>query len=477
MSGLSDADALRALEARRERRERLRSEARDLERRRERQLAARDALEEQLRADERALRETASALAAAQAERNAAEASRRETLRELDAGASGADEAEMRGENTLRAAEQAARRALSLREGAERALEASLSRLRELEQGGRELCSDLAEREDCFAELLRRRGFAGENGERGEDGGQPERLFMASLLNEEEREELRRKEQELDDEGKRLAALREELKARRAALDEAVPEQPAPPPPPENGCPRLPARNGSAKLSLSARLEAVLAERARIQRDMGMKEQQLEADARLNRELGEKREILQRQEAEYRRWQDLHDLMGSHDGAKFRTFAQGLTFDAVIALANRQLVRMTDRYTLLRAPSADGEGAGLELAVRDHWQAGEVRTTRNLSGGESFLVSLALALGLSRLASRKIRVDSLFLDEGFGTLDAEALDVALDTLGSLRRDGKIIGVISHVAALRDRIGTRIELARGTGGVSTLHGPGCERIGA
>lgn len=477
LSGLSDADALRALEARRERRERLRSEARDLERRRERQLAARDALEEQLRADERALRETASALAAAQAERNAAEASRRETLRELDAGASGADEAEMRGENTLRAAEQAARRALSLREGAERALEASLSRLRELEQGGRELCSDLAEREDCFAELLRRKGFAGENGERGEDGGQPERLFMASLLNEEEREELRRKEQELDDEGKRLAALREELKARRAALDEAVPELPAPPPPPENGCPRLPARNGSAKLSLSARLEAVLAERARIQRDMGMKEQQLEADARLNRELGEKREILQRQEAEYRRWQDLHDLMGSHDGAKFRTFAQGLTFDAVIALANRQLVRMTDRYTLLRAPSADGEGAGLELAVRDHWQAGEVRTTRNLSGGESFLVSLALALGLSRLASRKIRVDSLFLDEGFGTLDAEALDVALDTLGSLRRDGKIIGVISHVAALRDRIGTRIELARGTGGVSTLHGPGCERIGA
>lgn len=128
-------------------------------------------LEEQLRADERALRETGvQRWLAAQAERNAAEASRRETLRELDAGASGADEAEMRGENTLRAAEQAARRALSLREGAERALEASLSRLRELEQGGRELCSDLAEREDCFAELLRRKGFAGENGERGEDG-------------------------------------------------------------------------------------------------------------------------------------------------------------------------------------------------------------------------------------------------------------------------------------------------------------------
>ncbi len=99
----------------------------------------------------------------------------------------------------------------------------------------------------------------------------------------------------------------------------------------------------------------------------------------------------------------------------------------------------------------------LELNVIDNYQAGEIRSTKNLSGGESFIVSLALALGLSQMASRNVRVDSLFLDEGFGTLDEDALETALETLAGLRQDGKLIGVISHVAALKERIGTQIEV--------------------
>ena len=103
------------------------------------------------------------------------------------------------------------------------------------------------------------------------------------------------------------------------------------------------------------------------------------------------------------------------------------------------------------------------------------RSTKNLYGGESFIVNLALALGLSQMASRNVRVDSLFLDEGFGTLDEDALETALETLAGLRRDGKLIGVISHVAALKERINTQIQVTPGTGGRSGITGPGCSRL--
>ncbi len=117
----------------------------------------------------------------------------------------------------------------------------------------------------------------------------------------------------------------------------------------------------------------------------------------------------------------------------------------------------------------------LDLEVLDDWQGGEARTVKNLSGGETFIVSLALALGLASLTSRRIRIDSLFLDEGFGSLDEEALNTALQTLAELRRDGKLIGVISHVEALKDSIPTKIEIRRERAGRSTIHGPGVKFI--
>ena len=111
----------------------------------------------------------------------------------------------------------------------------------------------------------------------------------------------------------------------------------------------------------------------------------------------------------------------------------------------------------------------------DNYQAGATRSTKNLSGGESFIVSLALALGLSHMSSRNVRVDSLFLDEGFGTLDDEALDMALETLAGLRQDGKLIGVISHVLALKERIATQIQVTPVSGGRSRIAGPGCQGV--
>ncbi|MEK6239885.1 MAG: exonuclease subunit SbcC [Escherichia coli] len=153
-------------------------------------------------------------------------------------------------------------------------------------------------------------------------------------------------------------------------------------------------------------------------------------------------------------WGYLNSLIGSKEGDKFRKFAQGLTLDNLVHLANQQLTRLHGRYLLQRKARE-----ALDVEVVDTWQADAVRDTRTLSGGESFLVSLALALALSDLVSHKTRIDSLFLDEGFGTLDSETLDTALDALDALNASGKTIGVISHVEAMKERIPVQIKVKK------------------
>lgn len=173
---------------------------------------------------------------------------------------------------------------------------------------------------------------------------------------------------------------------------------------------------------------------------------------------------IEAQQQKYDDWNYLKSLIGSSDGKKFRVFAQGLTLDHLIYLANMQLVHLHSRYQLDRKT-----GEALEIEVIDTWQADAVRDTKTLSGGESFLVSLALALALSDLVSHKTKIDSLFLDEGFGTLDRETLDIALDALDNLNATGKMIGVISHVEALKERIPVQIEIKKMSGlGVSRLN---------
>ncbi|WP_445496528.1 AAA family ATPase [Photorhabdus sp. SF281] len=165
----------------------------------------------------------------------------------------------------------------------------------------------------------------------------------------------------------------------------------------------------------------------------------------------------------YDDWSYLNNLIGSADGAKFRRFAQGLTLDHLVHLANQRLGKLHGRYYLQRKNSD-----GLELQVVDTWQADAIRDTKTLSGGESFLVSLALALALSDLVSNKTCIDSLFLDEGFGTLDPETLDIALDALDHLNASGKTIGVISHVEAMKERIPVQIKVKKVNGlGISKL----------
>lgn len=163
------------------------------------------------------------------------------------------------------------------------------------------------------------------------------------------------------------------------------------------------------------------------------------------------------QERDHDLWQHLNGLIGSADGAKFRKFAQGLTLDHLVHLANDQLRRLHGRYQLIRRQAAE-----LELQILDTWQADALRDIRTLSGGESFLVSLALALALSDLVSQRTGIDSLFLDEGFGTLDGETLEVALDALDQLNAGGKTIGIISHVEALKERIPVQLKVRKGVG---------------
>ncbi len=200
-----------------------------------------------------------------------------------------------------------------------------------------------------------------------------------------------------------------------------------------------------------------------LQLRQGELRNQLESDGarRLNQQA--LFEQIARSQQDYDDWSYLNQLIGSKEGDKFRRFAQGLTLDHLVYLANRQLGRLHGRYLLQRKTSD-----ALELQVVDTWQADALRDTRTLSGGESFLVSLALALALSDLVSHKTSIDSLFLDEGFGTLDAETLDTALDALDSLNASGKTIGVISHVEAMKERIPVQIKVKKVNGlGVSRL----------
>ncbi|MFT6925077.1 MAG: exonuclease SbcC [Psychromonas sp.] len=192
--------------------------------------------------------------------------------------------------------------------------------------------------------------------------------------------------------------------------------------------------------------EQLVEKRGKLQADLRLKAQQ---QALLDEQLQQKDSAEQ--------WAMLNKLIGSADGSKFRTFAQGLTLDNLVYLANKEMADLHQRYQLQRNIDEP-----LALQVIDLWQANAVRDVKTLSGGESFLVSLGLALALSNLVSHKTQIESLFLDEGFGTLDANTLEIALDALERLNATGKLIGVISHVEALKERINKQIHVSKGSG---------------
>ncbi len=283
----------------------------------------------------------------------------------------------------------------------------------------------------AFAAALAEHGFA------------DEAAYAAALLPAEELEALRRSQGEL---ARVLAAAEGAFTQAAARLAELQAQAPT-----EEPRETLEQRQEAVKAVLHEQQELYTQMLAELRQDDDARA----ANAQKEREIAETRAALER-------WQRLYEILGnSKDG--FKKYAQRITFNLLLVQANAQLAQLTERYTLVQDREKE-----LGLRVIDRYQDDEAaRDCSNLSGGESFIVSLALALGLSRMAG-ETRIDTLFLDEGFGTLDEDTLENVLDCLQCLREGGKLVGIISHVEALKERIPANIELApRGTSGLSTL----------
>ncbi|HMQ47414.1 MAG TPA: AAA family ATPase [Saprospiraceae bacterium] len=264
-----------------------------------------------------------------------------------------------------------------------------------------------------------------------------------SLLSPEEASRLSHEKMELENQRlewlRRLQNLEEELEQeqRKSRSDESLEELLA------------------LQVEQEANFEALQQHIGALQQKMQFQEVQSAKAADLKRAIAEQRKTSAR-------WARLNDIIGSADGKKFRAYAQGLTLQKLSQLANQHLQRLNGRYLIHKSIEKD-----LELEIVDTFQADNRRSMNTLSGGESFLVSLALALGLSDLAGRDVRIQSLFIDEGFGTLDDNALDLAISTLENLQATGKTIGIISHVNALKERIATQIRVVKKGNGFSVV----------
>jgi exonuclease SbcC len=187
----------------------------------------------------------------------------------------------------------------------------------------------------------------------------------------------------------------------------------------------------------------------------------LREDATNKQRIGQLLQDIERQLQVVDNWAKLNEIIGSADGKKFRQIAQEYTLDVLLSYANVHMEVLSKRYVLQRIPNSLG------LQVLDQDMGDEVRTVYSLSGGESFLVSLALALGLASLSSSRMKVESLFIDEGFGSLDPATLNIAMDALERLHNQGRKVGVISHVQEMTERIPVQIRVSKQQSGKSAV----------
>ncbi|MEO2267628.1 AAA family ATPase [Pseudoalteromonas sp. YIC-656] len=209
--------------------------------------------------------------------------------------------------------------------------------------------------------------------------------------------------------------------------------------------------------------QKVQAEQAfeQVQQELTLVAAKLENHQQNLRQLADKATQLQTLQSELATWSTLNSALGDAQGKRLRNLVQSQTLAILLAYANQHLRTLSKRYRLTRIPGT------LDIAIIDQDMADEQRSVNTLSGGESFLVSLALALGLASLSSNKVKIESLFIDEGFGTLDAETLNVAMDALDNLQAQGRKVGVISHVAQLTERVATQIKVKKRPGGYSEV----------
>ncbi|MGB0430054.1 MAG: AAA family ATPase [Bacteroidia bacterium] len=216
--------------------------------------------------------------------------------------------------------------------------------------------------------------------------------------------------------------------------------------------------------TLNQKLETLNSEKKKKSEQYNETDNELRSHKKNSAKVSELQTKIIEAEKKGKQWVLLNQYIGDATGNKFNQFAQDLTLSQLIVLANHRLAGLNDRYLLDKAKDNEDDS----LMVVDQHMGNERRSVKTLSGGETFLMSLSLALALSDLASRNVEINSLFIDEGFGTLDPEILDQTLDTLEKLQSEGqKTIGIISHVEALKERINTQIKLVRNGQGFSTL----------
>ena len=202
-----------------------------------------------------------------------------------------------------------------------------------------------------------------------------------------------------------------------------------------------------------------------LNKTLGQIEQQIKENEKQGDYVRQIQKKYEDQKNIFSKWDTIKDWIGDQEGKEFSVFVQSLTFRQLIEISNKYLHQIKERYTL----TAKGN---LDFQIEDA-NFREPRSISNISGGERFLVSLSLALGIAEFASRNVKVDSLFLDEGFGTLSEYELSNVLDTLKSMQKNGKMLGIISHLPAVIDAIEQKIEVIPGPGGHSILRGDGIE----
>jgi exonuclease SbcC len=266
-----------------------------------------------------------------------------------------------------------------------------------------------------------------------------ERLTTPSINRVETRPRLLAIEHALDTARGNVATRGKDLETARANTDESIPVQ-------------------ELSASLAARVEEIRGHQQRCGEIVAelKRDKQAQNDARaLGVEADAKREQLTV-------WQAVDEAVGSPDGSRFRKFVQGITLEHLVRLANDHLSALGPRYQLAQGITSD-----LAVHVVDRDMADELRAARSLSGGERFLVSLSLALALSGLEGRSSFVDTLFIDEGFGSLDRETLDIAVNALETLHSRGRKVAVVTHVAAMIDRIAVQVRVEKLGGGKSVV----------
>jgi exonuclease SbcC len=268
--------------------------------------------------------------------------------------------------------------------------------------------------------------------------------------------------QELDARARHAAAV---LAERRTQRQEHQGRQAALPAVDAAGTETEPGDTQQDAESLARLLDSVQAERRTVHETAASLAVRIREDEGRRERARSMMAEIERQRAIEDRWGKLADLIGSHDGKKFRNYSQQFTLDVLLGYANIHLAQLARRYRLERVASQ--AGPSLALMVRDQDMGGEIRSVNSLSGGESFLVSLALALGLASLSSNRVKVESLFIDEGFGSLDSDTLGVAMDALDALQSLGRKVGVISHVQEMTERISTKVLVRPAGGGSSAI----------